>query len=212
MDDNCRPEEIGLETCKALQKNGFEARYLATAAEAAEQLECMIPPDATVGFGGSRTLQQLGIRKKLEARCNNLVYDHSKPDLTREEALEIRRKELTCDIFLTGTNAITRDGRLVNTDGTGNRVAAMIFGPKKTIIVAGINKIVNDPEAAEERIRQIGGPMNSRRLKLPNPCVESGRCMDCQEPTRICNATTILKKCPTFSEIHVLLIGETLGF
>ncbi len=202
--------EIGLKTADALHGNGFRAAYYDTASEALEKLEALIPPKATVGFGGSLTLQQIGISKRLEAQ-GNTIYDHSRPGLSREEIMEIKRRQLTCGVFLTSTNAITRDGKLVNDDGTGNRVAAMIFGPEKTIVIAGINKIVNDLDEAEERIRQIAAPMNSKRLNLPNPCVKTGRCMDCSEPTRICNVTTIIKKCPTLSEIHVLIIGETLG-
>ena len=119
-------ETTALQTVAALKRNRFIASYCRTAEEALAQLEKLIPPDATVGIGGSVTLQQLGAEKALEAR-GNTVYSHSKPGLSPEEMMAIRRKQLTCDVFLTGTNAVTRDGKLVNTDGTGNRVAAMIF-------------------------------------------------------------------------------------
>lgn len=126
--------------------------------------------------------------------------------------MEIRRKQLTCDVFLTGTNAVTIDGRLVNTDGVGNRVAAMIFGPKKVIIAVGINKIVKDIAEAEKRIKLYAAPMNNKRLNLPNPCIRTGECMDCQGPTRICNVTTILNKRPMLTDIHIFVVGEDLGF
>ena len=104
------------------------------------------------------------------------------------------------------------DGKLVNVDGTGNRVAAMIFGPGKVIVVAGINKIVRDLGAAEERIRSVAAPVNNSRIGLPNPCVKTGECMDCQGPTRICNVTTIIGKRPNTTEMHVVIVGEDMGF
>ena len=204
-------ETTALQTVAALKRNRFKASYCRTAEEALDQLEKLIPPEATVGIGGSVTLQQLGAEKALEAR-GNTVYSHSKPGLSPEEMMAIRRKQLTCDVFLTGTNAVTRDGKLVNTDGTGNRVAAMIFGPRKVIVVAGINKIVEDVAAAEERIKTVAAPLNNKRLKRPNPCVGSGRCMNCQEPTRICNVTAILSKCPLSTDIEILLVGAELGY
>ncbi|MFZ5967447.1 MAG: lactate utilization protein [Bacillota bacterium] len=204
-------EELGLEVVEALQKNRFNAVFHKTAQEALEQLLSMIPHDASVGIGGSWTLQQLGLVEKLEAR-GNTVLCHHKPRLSPEEVLEVRRKQLTCDVFLTSTNAITQDGRLVNTDGTGNRVAAMIFGPKKVIVIAGANKIVKDLDEAEERIGTTAAPLNNKRLNRPNPCVSTGRCMDCQGPTRICNVTTVMHKRPSASDIHVLVVGEELGY
>ena len=142
----------------------------------------------------------------------NIILDHGAPGLENDERVRIRRAQLTADAFLTGSNAVTMDGRLVNTDGSGNRVAAMIFGPGKVIVVAGVNKIVRDVEEAEERIRKTAAPINNRRLNLPNPCVKTGECMDCQGPTRICNVTTILHKRPKLTEMHVILVGEELGF
>jgi len=195
-------DTIGNRTVDALKKNRFKATYCQTVEDALAQLEKLIPPEATVGIGGSVTLQQLNVLTTLEAR-GKTVYNHSKPGLTPEEIMEIRRKQLTCDVFLTGTNAITQNGELVNTDGTGNRVAAMIFGPQKVIIVAGVNKIVKDLTEADERIKTIAAPLNNKRLKRPNPCVETGRCMDCQGSTRICNVTTILSKCPNTTNIEI---------
>lgn len=113
---------------------------------------------------------------------------------------------------MTSTNAIIADGRLVNTDGTGNRVAAMIFGPKKVIVIAGTNKIVENLEEAEARIRMTAAPLNNKRLNRSNPCVTTGHCMDCQGPTRLCNVTTVLYKRPPVPDIHVLVVGEELGY
>lgn len=203
--------ELTLKTVEALQKNRFAAEFYETTQAALEKLLESIPPDATVGVGGSWTLIQLGLVEKLEAR-GNTVYCHHKPGLTPEEILDLRRKQLTCDVFLTSTNAITEDGRLVNTDATGNRVAAMIFGPKKVIILTGSNKIVKDLGEAPERIRTIAAPQNNKRLNRPNPCVNTGYCVDCQGPTRLCNVTTVLHKRPPASDIQVWVVGEELGY
>lgn len=208
---NSQQQALGLRTVEALQKNRFNATYYKNAQDALDALLSIIPTDATVGIGGSWTLMQLGLPEKLEARGNK-VYCHHKPGLSPEEILDIRRKQLTCDVFLTSTNALTEDGRLVNTDATGNRVAAMIFGPKKVIVLAGINKIVPTIEAAQERIRSTAAPMNNKRLNRPNPCVQTGYCVDCQGPTRLCNVTTVLHKKPPASDINVWVIGEELGY
>lgn len=103
-------------------------------------------------------------------------------------------------------------GELVNRDGFGNRVAAMIFGPQKVIIAAGINKVVKDIEEADERIKLQAAPLNTKRHELPNPCQKTGVCADCESPNRICNITTIIHKCPPLTDIHVVLIGEDLGY
>ncbi|QDR79429.1 LUD domain protein [Sporomusa termitida] len=204
-------EKLALQTVAALQKNRFTAAYFPTAAAAIDQLLSVIPPAATVGIGGSWTLIQLELVEKLEAR-GNTVLCHHKPGLSPEQILDIRRRQLTCDVFLTSTNAVTQDGRLVNTDATGNRVAAMIFGPKKVIVLAGINKIAASLEEARERIRATAAPANNKRLNRPNPCVETGYCVDCQGPTRLCNVDTVIHKCPPASAIHVWLAGEELGY
>ena len=202
---------IGKKTVAALVKNNFTATYCKTGPEAVEKILDQIPANASVGIGGSWTVMQLGLLDKLAVRGNE-VLNHSKPGLTPVEAAAIRIRQLTSDVFLTGTNAVTLDGKLVNTDGVGNRVAAMIFGPKKVILVVGINKIVKDVEAAEERIKLYAAPINNKRLNRPNPCTTTGECMDCKGDTRICNITTIMKKKPLLTDIHVFVVGEKLGF
>ncbi|MDF2858449.1 MAG: hypothetical protein K0Q87_4300 [Neobacillus sp.] len=204
-------QALGLKTVAALDNNRFNASYYQTAEEAMNELLTTIPVNATVGIGGSWTLIQLEVVEKLEAR-GNIVYCHHKPGLSPEEILDIRRKQLTCDVFLTSTNAITEDGRLVNTDATGNRVAAMIFGPKKVIVLAGVNKIVGTIDEAQERIRVTAAPLNNKRLNRPNPCVKTGYCVDCQGPTRLCNISTVIHKQPPASDIHVWVIGEEVGY
>lgn len=204
-------DDLSMKTIEALRRNRFSADYYPTAQQALESVLAFIPLSSTVGIGGSWTLMQLKVAEKLEAR-GNIVYCHHKPGLSPDEILDIRRKQLTCDVFLTSTNAITEDGRLVNTDATGNRVAAMIFGPKKVIILAGVNKIVSTIEDAKMRIRTTAAPLNNKRLNRLNPCVQTGQCMDCQGPTRLCNVTTIIHKRPPASDIHICLIGEEIGY
>ncbi|VBB07408.1 Hypothetical protein LUCI_2654 [Lucifera butyrica] len=202
---------LGEKVVQALIKNNFSAAYVKTRQEACQQILALIPPEATIGMGGSWTVKELGLDEALEVR-GNPIFNHNKPGLTPAEAAELRRRQLTADVFLTGTNTVTLDGKLVNVDGNGNRVAAMIYGPKKVIVIAGINKIVKDVEAAERRIEQYAAPINNKRLGRPNPCVQTGVCMDCQLPTRICNVTTILRKRPSATDIHVVVVGEELGF
>ena len=204
-------DTIGTKTVEALVKNNFSAIYCPTKGEAVEQIMALIPAEDTVGIGGSWTVSELGLLNKLAAQ-GNTMFNHGLPDLSAETKLELRRKQLTCDVFLTGTNAVTMDGRLVNTDGIGNRVASMIFGPKKVVIVVGVNKIVKDIAEAEERIKLYAAPINNKRLNSPNPCTKTGECMDCQGPTRICNVTTIMNKRPVLTDIHVVVVGEDLGF
>ncbi len=204
-------EVIGNKTVTALQRNNFNAYYVANKEECIERIMAMIKLDDTVGVGGSWTLTQIGLPDMLEER-GNTVYNHNKPNLSPETVLDYRHKQLACDVFLTGSNSITTDGKLVNTDGIGNRVAAMFFGPKKVIIVAGINKIVKNVAEAEERIQAFAAPINNKRLGYSNPCARTGHCMDCSSPQRTCNITTIIHRKPFLTDIHIFIIGENFGF
>ncbi len=204
-------DTFGEKVVKALEKNNFQAHYAVNRTVAIEKALSLIPAGATIGVGGSWTLKELGIPEQL-AKNGHTVYDHNIPGLTMEESLALRRKELLSDVFLSGANAITLDGQLVNTDGSGNRVAAMSFGPKKVIVIVGVNKIVSDLDAAMERIETVAAPINNKRLDRPNPCTITGMCMDCQGSTRICNITSILHKRPPAIDFHVIVVGEELGF
>ena len=202
---------IGEKVVKALQQNRFEAVYFENSQEAVDYILKQIPEGAKIGIGGSSTLREIGLIDILQQK-GFLLSDHNQPDLTAEEKKQRRYKQLTSDIFLTGSNAITLKGELVNRDGIGNRVAAMIFGPQKVIVVAGINKVVRNLEEAEQRIKNVAAPMNSKRHEIQNPCAKTGQCADCQTGTRICNVTTIIHRCPPLTKIQVVIIGETLGF
>ncbi len=201
-------------TLSALERNGFDVRYYPTAEEALAGVLGMVPEGATVGIGGSVTLREMGLIDALEARGVELA-DHWKAGqrgASKDEVMEIRRRHLNSDVFITGTNAVTETGELVNIDGTGQRVAAMIFGPGKVVVVAGVNKITGDLEEGLWRASNVAAPMNARRLHPKTPCAETGECDDCVVPGRICNITTIIHRRPRQTPFTVVLVGEKLGY
>jgi hypothetical protein len=163
---------------------------------------------SSIGFGGSLSIQEMGIFEALEGKGKTLL-DHGR--VPNEKKADIRRAQLTCDLFLTGTNAVTLDGCLVNLDQNGNRINAMTFGPKKTVIVAGGQKVVADVGEALRRIKSVAAPRNTKRLKLDTPCATSGFCEDCDSPQRICRVYSIIERKPPHSDISVLLCGEPMG-
>jgi L-lactate utilization protein LutB len=198
----------------ALRKNGFDAIYISTRKEAAAKVLELIPPNALVGVGGSVTVRELGLLEILKSR-GNMIADHWEArhkELTPEQVMKVRKLLLNSDVLLTSTNAVTETGNLVNIDHAGQRVAAMIFGPEKVVIVAGVNKIVRDVDEALERIKNVAAPMNAKRLNMNVPCTVSGFCSDCDSHDRICNVTTIIERKPVHTDVTVILIGETLGY
>lgn len=201
----------GEHTCAALVKNGFDAVFAKTKEEAAELVMKFVKPGMKLGFGGSMTIKSLGIQDKALA-SGAILLDHNKPGLGAEEKMQVLRAQLTCDLFISSLNAVTRDGFIVNVDANGNRVGALSFGPLKVVAVVGANKIVGDLDEAFARLEEIAGPMNNKRLNRPNPCTKSGYCMDCDGPTRICRIYQILKRKPALTDFTVIIVGETLGY
>lgn len=199
-----------IKAVEKLKRNFFNAMYFDTPDEAVEYIGSQIQTGTTVAFGGSMTVRELGLREKAKA-LGAVLIDHSKPGLSEEEKLNEMRHELVSDVFISSTNAITLEGSLVNVDGHGNRVAAMIFGPRKVILVAGINKIVATEKAAFERLEHIAGPMNMKRLSRETPCTRDAVCHNCQVPARGCRAYTVLRKRPSFTPTDVIIIGQPLG-
>ena len=197
-------------TLNALRKNNFDAQFAPTTQDALVLIFQMIPDGTTVGVGGSVTLSQIGFFDEAVKRSVKVLNPPGQP-LSPEEFIETRRRALHVDVFLASSNAVTEDGKLYNIDGTGNRVAAMTFGPKKVVLVCGINKIVKDIEAAHKRAQEWSAPMNARRLAIKTPCAETGVCADCASPQRICNIYHVLAKKPSRTDITVLLVGEHLG-
>jgi hypothetical protein len=204
-----REKQVG-RTINALKKNRFEALFVMDAKAAFEEVMKRIPDGVTVGVGGSVTLAQVGLLDALKHRKIKLIWpiQQARSD---EERLELIRKSFFADVFLSSTNAVTEDGKLYNVDATGNRVGAMFIGPKKTIVVCGVNKIVKDLDAAEKRVREWAAPQNAKRLNRKTPCVETGLCEDCSSPDRICNIYVTLAKKPARTDVVVILVGEYLG-
>jgi len=196
-------------TINALKKNNFEAFFVSDSKVAFEEVMKRIPDGATVATGGSVTLAQIGLVDALGKRKIKVISPTQAKNL--EERVELTRKSFSSDIFLSSANAVTEDGKLFNVDATGNRVGAMFIGPKKTIIVSGVNKIVKNVEAAEKRVREWTAPQNAKRLNRRTPCAETGVCADCSSPDRICNIYVTLSKRPTRTEVVVILVGEKLG-
>ena len=197
-------------TRMTLERNRFESLFVPDAKSAAKAISDMIPDGASVGIGGYMTLNQIGFFEEIKGRHLNLINPFSK-GVTPEERGDLTRKIFSCDYFLCSTNAITEEGHLYNVDATGNRVAAMFFGPKKTIVVCGVNKIVKDMEEARRRVWNLAAPMNAKRLGRKTPCAETGVCSDCNSPERICNIGVEIVKKPSRTDILVLLVGEPLG-
>jgi hypothetical protein len=205
-------KKVAAKIIKNLEKRRMTGSYTDEANKAAAEIVDMIPSGATVFRCGSMTAVGMGLWEAIPALPGVTVIDPYQAELTPEEGLELRRQGLTADVMIASTNAITLDGRLVNLDGMGNRVAAMAFGPKKVILVVGMNKIAPDLETAVERVKHIASPINNIRLDQNNPCVETGLCSDCRSPQRICNMWSTIEGHMIKDRIHVKLIGENLGY
>ncbi len=197
-------------TIKALKKNNFEALFVPDSKAAFEEVMKRIPDGATVAVGGSVTLGEIGLLDALEKRKITFIWPQ-KQAKSPEEAHALIQKTFSANFFLSGTNAVTEDGWLYNVDATGNRVGAMFIGPKKVIVVAGVNKIVKGIDEAASRVKNWVAPQNARRLGRKTPCVETGACGDCASPDRICNIDVILRKKPSRTDMTVIIVGERLG-
>jgi L-lactate utilization protein LutB len=205
-------EKLAQHLIKHLTKRRLEASYAPTAAQARDEILAMIPAGAVVSRGGSMAVVEMGLWEALTRKPGVEIIDPFLPGLDPEVALERRRQSLLADFFITGSNAITLDGKLVNLDGLGNRVAGMCFGPKKVILVVGLNKVAPDLETAMARVKHHAAPINAIRLNRATPCVETGLCSDCKSPERICYMWSIIEGHMLENRIHVKLVGEDLGY
>jgi len=205
------PETID-KVIESLNKNEMEAVYFPTVAEAREEVLRRIPSGARVGIGGSVTLREMGILEALEKRGDE-VYDHWKEGLSKERRQEVGKRQQRADFFLTSTNALTLDGKLINVDATGNRVASMIFGPERVMVIAGINKIVKNLNEGLARVKKVAAPRNCQRRKDPTPCAQDLVCHNCDTPARLCRVTTTIERRPWgIKEFAVILVGDELGY
>ena len=199
----------------ALERNNFEAFLADNAAKAKEivQKEILVKTGAkSVSWGGSLTFTSTGLYDAMKNHPDLGVLDVFDKGLSDEQKVELRRRALLVDLFITGTNAVTETGKLVNLDMYGNRIAAITFGPKHVVILVGRNKIVPDVDEAMFRIKNYAAPVNAMRLDKKTPCVKTSYCEDCKSSDRICNTWTITEKSFPKGRIKIILINEDMGF
>lgn len=203
-------DKSGPKVVEALKKRYFDAYYVSTKEEALAKVLEIIPKEHVVSWGGTMSMAEVGVQKKLAEEGYKVIdRDTAK---TPEERVQLMRSSLTCDTFLMSSNAITQDGQLYNIDGAGNRMAALCYGPKSVVIVAGMNKVVKDMDAAISRVRNLAAPANNQRF--PNsktPCSITAECADCLSPDCICAQMVQTRVCKPAGRIKVILVGEDLG-
>lgn len=204
--------KLGASVCRVLEGHGFIAQYAADGNAAREAALSLIPAGASVGVPGTVTVREIGLIEELEKRGSK-VSVHWDPTLKPEGKAARFIDELTSDWVVMSANAISaNDGTIVNIDGTGNRVGAMSWAPGKLLIIAGINKIAPDLAAAVKRAHDAATPPNVMRLGYDTPCAELGRCANCNSPKRVCRVTALMERPPFGREVHVIIVGESLGY
>ena len=196
---------------KNLNKHNMAGYFVNDKKELIDLLKKLIPKDVTVGCGDSVTLEETGVFDFLR-NGNYIFYDKYQPGLTSAEKRELYLKNFSAHTLITGTNAVTMDGKIFNIDGNGSRVAPMIYGPEQVILVVGVNKIVENVEAAINRTRQIAAPLDAIRLGKETPCVKLGKCIDCNHPQRICNDFVLITGQFQKDRIKVVIVNQTLGY
>lgn len=199
----------GPKVAEALKKRGFEAYYVSDNTQAVEKILQIIPKNHSVSWGGCMTMDALGLKEKLISNDYSII-DRDAAQSTDEREL-LMHKALNCGSFIMSSNAITEDGQLFNIDGKGNRVAALCYGPENVIVIAGMNKVVQDMDAAYSRVRGFAAPANAQRFDLDTPCKKIGCCADCLSATTICAQFVTTRFCKPAGRIKVVLIGENLG-
>jgi len=207
---------LKLEAVKeSLENNNFEV-HIAESAQGAKDLalDKIIPPLGikSVSWGGSMSFVGTGLFHALKDDPDLEVLNTFDKSLPFDEMLELRRRSMMVDLFITGTNAVTEAGHLVNLDMIGNRVAAMMWGPKNVLLIIGRNKLCGDLEDAMFRIKNYAAPVNSINLDKKTPCRKTGVCHDCSSPDRICNYWSITEKCFSKGRIKIILVNEDMGF
>jgi len=206
---------------KTFEKNNFEA-FVADSASDAKRLvmEDILPSTGakSIAWGGTMTMEEIGLGEALRQKTDLTIIDLLAQGASPDERMKLMRQTLTVDLYLSGTNAVTEAGQLVNLDMFGNRVSAITFGPTNVVILVGRNKIVSDLEAAMDRVKKYVAPAHIRRIvalglgaEWENPCIKTASCHNCKSPTRICNAWGIIEKSFPAGRIKVVLINEDLG-
>lgn len=206
-----RYDLLGARVAEACRRRNFEAYYCSNQEEVIPLLLSLIPKEHVVSWGGSETLAELGVIDAVKANGYQVI-DRATAS-SPEERTEMMRRALLSDTFLMSANAVSEEGTLINVDGNGNRVAALMFGPKSVIAVVGMNKVVRDTDEAILRARTVAAPMNTQRFDgLNTPCKATGSCADCKSPDCICSYVTVTRMCRPKGRIKVIFVGENLGF
>ncbi|TCO68995.1 lactate utilization protein [Marinisporobacter balticus] len=198
-------------TMENLEKNNMDAFYVADEKGLLQKIGELINKGDTVSVGGSMTLFETGVIDLLRSGKYNFL-DRYAQGLSTDAIKEIYRKSFSADAYFTSSNALTENGELYNVDGTGNRVASMIYGPDKVIVVVGINKIVKDVDEAIERNKRMAAPANAKRLNRKTPCASLGYCTNCNSPDRICNDYVLIKRQGIKGRIKVIIVNKDFGY
>lgn len=202
-------EKRGQILVKQLKQRHFDAYYCKNREEALELALSLIPDGASVGWGGAMSAEQIGLIDAVRKGSYRAIDRETCQ--SAEERDQAMHDCLSADVFLSGANALSMDGQMVNIDGNGNRAAALIYGPKTVLVIAGMNKVEDSLDAALNRARTVAAPRNQQRFLLPNPCTETGSCADCKSKTCICNHIVITRHCRPVGRIKFILVGEDLG-
>lgn len=205
MDDRIK------KTISSLQRNNMAGYFVQDKDELLRLIAALIRPGEKVGCGDSVTLEETGVFDFIR-NGNYIFYDKHKSNLTSEEKRAIYLQNFDVDTFLTGTNAVTVDGKLFNIDGNGSRVAPMLYGPKQVIVVVGINKLTDSVQDAIDRTRQIAAPLDAKRLHKDTPCTKLGRCIDCRHVQRICNDFVLIAGQFVKDRIKVIIVNQAVGY
>ena len=204
-----RNEKLGAKVVKAMESRHFEAYYCVTREDALKKALELIPEGSVVAWGGSVTMNEIGLSEALHNGKYQLIDRDAAPP---EERRKLMRQGLLADYFISGANAISEDGEIVNIDGNGNRVGAIVYGPDHVVIIAGMNKVVKTLEDAVRRARTIAAPINKQRFGGTTPCAKTGSCGDCKAEDCICCQILVTRVCRPAGRIKVILVGEELGF
>ena len=213
MDNNLKwvNEQKILRTIEAINKNNMNGYLVNTKEELIEKIKELVKENSTVSCGGSMSLFETGVIEHLRSGRYKFL-DRYKEGLSREDITKIFKESFFADAYFASSNAVTEDGKLYNVDGNGNRVAAMLFGPEKVILVVGVNKIVSNIEEAIKRNKEISAPANAKRLDKMTPCSKVGYCMKCKGNDKICREFTVISSQINKDRIHVIFMNESIGY
>ena len=203
-------EEKFIELKKNFRLRNIEVEYFETLEDVKSSILNIIPVECTIGIGHSATLQKIDITNSLLVR-GNIVYDKELAK-NKEDCKALKKKALTTDWYITGSNAISIDGRIVNVDHSGNRVAAITFGPERVIVVVGKNKVVDTVDEAIKRAKNIASPLNAKRAGFNPPCVTLNKCVDCVSKERVCNSLSIIEGQSDGNRMKLFIVNEECGF